>query len=224
MKTSLEGQAIAVWSSPVYSRWELSDGLRQLRVTHTIDPEDKMCRARRINMKRSQPREVHIAGSISGLRPNAINFIVASYGLLSHTNIPSIQGTDLDQALRLALLSDRVTKVKVLKLGPVDFMNLIAKPSLLNEIQTEIHRIQPYSLRKETNSMVIRYFNSKIGKRQLVQFLNRSLKLDRLKQAVLKGDNLRAAVAQLPSMDAETIALQMDVPAFDIVYLSKAKI
>jgi hypothetical protein len=223
--TNLKTTKIAIWSSSAYSEWDISDALASLRVTHTLDPRDKTKPTRTIDMGQPQPRQVHVTHTLKTVKPHAVNFIVASYGALSVTNIPSLPfsaSAGLNEALKIALMSPQLTGVKVSKLTPVDYINTIAKPSLLNKIQTELLRIQPYSLRKEAVAHVLGYFNSRISRRTMMSFLNTNLRLDKLKEVVLMGDELKAAVAMLATHDAETIQSMTGVPSFDIMYLSSA--
>ena len=213
---------ISVFSSASHSAWEISDALRALKVSHTIDPDDKTKKVRLINMKREQPRLVHIAGGVATLRSQATNFIVGSYGMLSTTNIPRLAGQDLTEALKAALQSDVLTQVVVSHMSPVDYINHVAKPSLLNKILTEVQGIQPYTLRKQTQTLIVDYFNSRVAERTLMRHLSKTLRLERLKPIIAEGGNLRAAVELLKTTDVETVALQTGVPTFDMQYFLNA--
>jgi len=214
---------LSVFSSSIFSVWDISDGLRRLKVSHTIDPETKGQKVLNVNLKRAQPRSVHITTSVAALRPGSINFIVGSYGMLSQTNIPQLIGPDLATALKTALLSHQTTKIKVSTMSPVDYINHVAKPSLLNKILTELQGIQPYNpLRKQTQALIIAYFNGRVAERTVMTFLSKTLRLERLKPLIVEGKTLRDAVEMMKTMDAETIALQTGVPAFDIQYFHNA--
>lgn len=217
---------IAIWASSAYSEWDISDTLRGLCVTHTVDPRDQTKACKLVNMRMDQPKEVHITTCLKTVRPQAVNFIVASYGELAATNIPIlpfVNSNTLEESLKTALLSDTQVVMKVQKFSSVDYINYVAKPSLLNKIQTELLRIQPYSLRVEARDAVLAYFNSRMSKRTVVSFLNKNLRLERLKDAILLGDDLKAAVALLVELsDVEVVATRTGVPAFDIMYLTNA--
>lgn len=225
MKTNEMSTKVAVWGSVAHSEWDISDALRELRVSHTVDPRDKTKACQIVSVGYPQPKHVHVTTTLKTMMPQAVNFIVASYGALGDTNIPNLPFTSargLGEALKVALLSAQTTSIRVTKLSPVDYINQIAKPSLLNKIQTEILRIQPYALRKEVQAMMLDYFNSRIAKKTIISFLNRSLRLERLRDTILLGDDLRAAVALLSQMDAEAVQGQTGVPSFDIMYLLSA--
>jgi hypothetical protein len=217
-----EKRAVSVFSSATFSMWDISDALRSLKVSHTIDPDEKTWKAKFVNMKREQPRSVHIAAGVATLRSESINFIVSSYGMLSTTNIPPLSGPDLISAIRTALLSDQTTCVQVQHMSPVDYINHVAKPSLLNKLLTEVQHIQPYALRKQTQALIVEYFNSRVSERVINTFLSKTLRLERLKPLIADGKPLRAAVEMLKNMDAETVALQTGVPSFDIQYFHNA--
>lgn len=225
MKIKEMAVKIAVWGSVAHSEWDISDALRELHVSHTVDPRDKTKACQIVNVGYPQPKHVHVTTTLKTVMPQAVNFIVASYGALSDTNIPNLpfaRERGLEDALKIALRSLQTTSVKVTKLTHVDYINQIAKPSLLNKIQTEILRIQPYSLRKEVQALTLDYFNSKIAKKTIMSFLNRSLRLEKLRNVINLGDDLRAAVSLLSNMDAEAIQIQTGVPSFDIMYLYSA--
>lgn len=223
-KTKSKRVMITVWGSSVHSAWEVSDALRALKVTHTVDPQDKTSKVRRINMKRPQPKLVHVTSSLKGLRPNSVNFIVGSHSMLMQTNIPSLRGgIELDDAIRWALTTEHQVSVQSHAMSVVDFINHVAKPSLLNKIETEIHRIQPYALRKEVRALMLDFFNSRASDRAVSLFLSKSLRFEHLKSIILSGTDLKAAVARKKlGEDAELIAAETGVPAFDIMYLFNA--
>lgn len=231
-KAERRGDQIAVWGTFTWSPWELSDGLRRLKVTHTVDPQTKGEKVRRLNMKHDQPLPVHLTTTLKGLRTGAVNFIATSYSNLSGTNIPlmpkpSGQAWDgvaeLDLALRHCLTSSRLTSLELASLSVVDFIHMVAKPSLLNKIETEILRIQPYSLRKEVKAMVLNYFNSRCSQAQVSKFLAKSLKFDLLRSFILSGSALRDAISRHKAgEDAEAISATTGVPAFDILYMRAA--
>lgn len=220
----MSNKELRVWSSSAYSTWDISDVLRKLRVTHTIDPDEKTKSCLLVNMKRDQPRAVHISTSVQTLRPEAVNFIVAAYGMLSMTNIPALNGPDLMTAVRASLVSDIVTLVNVRTMSPVDYINYVAKPSLLNKILTELQGIQPYNpLRQDTKAIIVQYFNGRVSEKAIMTFLSKTLRLERMKPLIKEGRDLRAAVELVSKGgDAEVISLQTGVPAFDIQYFFSA--
>lgn len=214
-----------MWGVVNHSPWELSDALRRLRVTHTLDPIDKGAKTKRINLKRSQPLPVHVTTRLDKLRVGAVNFIVTSHSQLSGTNIPPLYRVreTLEEDLKAALTSARLVSLEMVAVSVVDYINMVAKPSLLNKIETQILSITPYALRKEAKVMVLDFFNGRASDRALSQFMSRSLRLEQLKSIVLQGKNLRAAVARKKAGgDAELIGAEMGVPAFDIMYLFNA--
>lgn len=224
MTSSKTGQTYSVFSSTVFSAFDLSETLRSLKVTHTIDSPTKGVKARRVNMKQPQPRDVHICYTLKGLRPRAINFIVGSHGMLSMTNVPALSGPDLVTALMTALLSEAETRIEVSHMSPVDYINHVAKPSLLNKILTAVQHVSPYTFRKEVQAMIVDYFNSRCSERTLLRFLARNMKLEAKLTPIIKdGHELRRAVQLLKEGgDPEVVSMQTGVPAFDMQYFLNA--
>jgi hypothetical protein len=174
-------------------------------------------------MGRSQPRWVHIGADPRDLRKGSVNFIVASHAELSRTNYPLLTSAD-PESVCSALLSATmvVPTIKVMK--AMDFVNEVSKPSVLNGIQTHVYKIQPYSLRKEVQGLIIGYFQSKVSKQTMTRSLQRSFKTEPLIPLLLAAANIRDAVAMLKGSDVDTVSQLTGVQTFELLYLSKDRI
>jgi hypothetical protein len=218
-------ESAIVFATPVYSLWQLSDALGQLRVSHSVYTQRKTQPPLVRNLRRPQPKWVHVTSDVRDIKSRSVNFITASYAELSLTNYPKLREDlgDLDSALRHALNNLVSIVPRVDTKQPMDYVNEVSKPSLLNSIQTQIYKIQPYSLRKETQALVLGYFASTISRNKVVRALERSFKTAGLIPLMDEGYGLRAAVARLKQEPLEVVAEQTDISTFDLLYLSKVR-
>lgn len=210
-----------------YSPLEISISLRRLNVSHTRSINGE---SRKINRKLSQPMPVHVSDYVTDLRPKTVNFIVAAKAELSLTNYVDLstlkdRGSDLDSLLAYALTNLRWVVPSVQILSPMDYVNQVAKPSLLNKIQTEVYKIQPYALRKQTQALILDYLNSRVSDRQIKQAMSNNLKLELILPMVLEAKSLRDAVARLKigKETVEEVALATGHPTFELLYISKER-
>lgn len=210
-----------VWASARYSTVELSFALSKLGVSHTINTGG---RKMRVTKAKEQPMAVHVTSVLKDYKENTVNFIVASAAELATTNYLRMKDTqDLCAMVKTALLDEKMIVPTVKSVSPIEYVNQVAKPSLLNKIQTEIYRIQPYGLRKQTQQLVLAYMASKLTKAQIKKALADNLKHETLLPLILSADSLRNAVARLPAETPEAIAADTGHPTFEILYLSKER-
>lgn len=209
-----------IHATPRYSPWEISQALASLRVTHTVTSNRRTVR---VNRRLAQPLAVHVTDDICGYRKGAVNFIVASLAELELTNFTPLTQKPLEAAIKEALLVKTTIVPEVRNLSAIDYVNMVAKPSLLNKIQTEIYKIQPYGLRKQTQALVLDYLNSRISKKGLRNALSNNLKHEALLPLVLSAESLRNAVARLAKETPEVIAADTGHPTFELLYLSKER-
>jgi hypothetical protein len=158
--------------------------------------------------------------------------MASSFSQLAETNIPLmrrpdqvLEGSELEFMLKECLTSTRLVSLETATTSVVDFIHMVAKPSLLNKIETEIHRISPYPFRKEVKKTILDYFNGRIGISVVSKLLRKSLKLDALHGFMWSNDAMLLkqgveAVAQ--GQDPEAVGLRLNVPTFDILYLRNA--
>lgn len=209
-----------IYGTARHSTWELSNILRSLRVSHTVTTTKKTVK---VNLGHPQPRHVHVTDELEGYRKGAVNFIVSSLAQLQTTNYFPLDANNLTQAVKAALLSKETLTPEVAHLSAMDYVNMVAKPSLLNKIQTEIYRITPYALRKQTQQIVLDYLNSRLSKKGVKNKLSSNLKLEGVLELVLSADSLRDAVARLSSETVEQVAADTGHPTFELLYLSKTR-
>lgn len=210
-----------IWASALHSPVQVSYALSELGVSHTLNSGG---RKMRVTKAKVQPYAVHVTTVLRDYRANTVNFIVSSGAELATTNYPRLKDKlDIVEAVREALLSEKSVVPTVKVVSPMDYVHQVAKPSLLNKIQTQIYKIQPYGLRKQTQQLVLAYMASKITKAQIKKALSDNLKHEALLPLILSADSLRDAVARLPAETAEAVAADTGHPTFELLYLSKER-
>ncbi len=210
-----------IWATADQSLWQISNTLRALNVSHTIESSERAGKLRTVALGHKQPRQVHLT-----TRPvfvtGAINFISMPFALLADSNYPQMPSGDLKPVLMHCLMNAVRIEPEIKNMKAADYVMALARPSILNKIQTEVYRIQPYDLRKQVQSLIIKFFNGVISLRTMNQFLDRSIKTERLKPLINEGVPLRDAVLMMKHRTAEDIAAETGVQAFDLNYLTKS--
>lgn len=219
----MKSKEVAVWASPVFSLWQISSALKKLRVSHSIASKNKKDIV--VDLRYPQPSWVHLSSIPSGIQLESVNFIVSSYAELSRYNYPTLAyQKGVENAVREALTNrSRVVPVTPPKMTALEYVNEISEPSLLNEIQGHVNKIQPYSLRKETQVLVLNYLNSVVSKRSMEETLRKSYKTEGLIVHLKNAELLRQSVARLKKESLEDVATSSGVPTFELLYLSKVR-
>ena len=210
-----------VFGTSLYSVVGISLGLKALRVSHTISVGTK---STYVNCGLPQPSPVFVSNTLKKCRAGAVNFIVFSSAQLDLTNCYRLRALPLLDSLKEALQREPGPALEVRKLEAMDYVNLIAKPSKLNLIQTELLRIQPYILRKEANAAIIKFFRGSMSHRQVQTIMRRSARLEELWVVVQSYEALRVAVARLKTETPEVVSQDTGIPTFELLYILKAKI
>lgn len=224
---SLKPVEVLCWATPSYSSWEVSNALSGLNVSHTVRISSTLAHEK-INLGFPQPRAVHVTDRVKDLVVGSVNFISGSYAELSSTNIPRFPEPgqyELPTALKMMLESTRGSFIlRVNSLSALDYVAMVSRPSLLNSIQTLIYKIQPYSLRKDVQDLVLRYFTGQISKTSTKNFLKNSLRTTGLIPLIEGGDALRDAVMRAKHEDVEVVAAETGIAVFDLTYLGKERV
>lgn len=211
-----------IWATPFYAPMEISDALSRLRISHSIGTRTKR---RVVSKGYAQPKLVHVGTTLDSLVLEAVNFITAPASQIELTNYPMFPSITLEDALKVMLTSPRKIQPKVTKLTEVDYVDMVAKPSLLSKIQSAILRIQPYDLRKECNAMVLAYLNHEVGERKLKPYLNKSYKFEALKDLLGLAGDLREGTRLIQAGgDSQVVADSLGLPAFDLNYINSKRI
>jgi hypothetical protein len=129
----------------------------------------------------------------------------------------------IEEAVLDALHQKETTVVSFKKPSAVYYIEAIASPSKLNHIQTEILKIQPYSLRKEAQALMLDFFNSKVSIADAKTAVKRSSKLTRVWVLMKTNFELREAVARLKKETPEEISADTGLSTFDILFISKER-
>lgn len=221
----MNSEPISVFATALYSPWDISNSLKHLNISHAVVTSAVKGAGRRVvryHSGKEQPRWVQVSNTPL-VHPDAVNFISLSFSELNTTNFPRFPPEGIDDGLRAMLCSTLRVVPKVEQYSPMDYVNMVAKPSLLNFIQTEMYKINPYALRKETQAMILQYFNSQVTVKVMTTFLQKSLRQATLVPLILEGIPLRDAVARLKTETLEEVARTSGYSTFELLYLSKVR-
>ena len=211
-----------VFGTSMYSLVELSVALQALNVSHMTQTGNT-----RIEFKtdRVQSARVVLVDTPSKVVPSAVNFMVSSLAQLNLTTCSRLKVLPIVAAIREALTRDEEPPpFEVITLSAMDYVNLIAKPSKLNLIQTELLKVQPYSLRKEANAAMLKFFRGSMSAKQAHRLMRRSSKLTKLWEIVQSYSELKEAVQRMGEETPEQISLSTGIPTFELMYVTKAKL
>ncbi len=202
-----------VYGTSLYSVLDISETLKELKVSHWV----------KTKKYHAPPRgAVLVTDGVDLWERPFTNFIVSSAAELSLTNFPRLAGVGLKEDVAAALKQGRATRPQVRVLTHEDYVNWLAKPSVLNLIQTEMYRIQPYSLRKRTQQLILDFFNSRISPRALTRELQSNLKQEGLIPLINQAMYIRDAIARLDKEELGHVSETAGVPTFELLYLTRA--
>lgn len=201
-----------VWGCPTKSSFEISEELTKLKVPHTARIENRF-----VAVPGERALQAHLTDNPKRLKRGVVNFVVASYAELSLTNYPMLV------TVKNALAQDSGIDPVVVRMTAMDYVAAISKPSVITKIQTAIYKIQPYSLRKSTQNLVLGFFNSQVSDRELAKVLGRSYKTMPVLELVKEGSKLREAVQELKTKTPEQVEAETGIPAFELRYVSKER-
>lgn len=211
------------YGTSMFSLAEISDALRYLNVEHVLRLKASCSAELKVPGKGTSYSRVVLTDDLTRVQANAVNFISASIAELSLTNAARLQALQIEDAVAEALKRGSVIEFTYKELTAIDYVDMIAKPSKLNAIQTELLRVQPYSLRKEANKAIIEYFRGGSLK-AMQQVMNKSSKLSRLAFHVKSNTELRGAVMRLKNESAEHVSADTGIPSFELLYVTRVKV
>ena len=182
-----------------------------------------------INCGYGQPRWVHVSDTPKDLQESSVNFISMPYAALVQTNImsfPDPSQYSLDLSIKIMLESNRLPhEVSIRNFSAREYVDMISKPSLLNNLQNLIYKIQPYSLRKEAQAMMLQFFSGRVSTYTAESFFKKSLKTAPIVKLLQgEGQSLRQAVIRTRSEPVEVVSESTGIATFDLLYLSKERV
>jgi hypothetical protein len=221
-----------------YSPIQVSEFLRRLRMSHTVEggirqsyTVDGLCK--------EQPvwpvivDKVKAIPKVSCDRGHSVLFVCDSRAALSTTNLsislwPDHRSPDTLAAFKTSLViaSKNAEGWDLISKEPstLDYVNSATKPSLVNKLQTEVYKLTPYSLRKEVQQLMIAYLAGTASYSAMHKKLKSSLKLQRLAELLHlpKAKELREAVLMLGNSSVEEVAKKTGFETFELLYLSRS--
>lgn len=173
----------------------------------------------------SGPTKVFIADGLRSIQERkGVIIVVDSKAALSRTNLPSLDHRTTGNPL-LGLPSLERTDVVIRKPKVMEYVNAAVKPSFLTDLQTSLYRISNHGVRKEAQTNVIKFFNSKLSLRALSLSLSNSFALEPLKDHMKRPEveRLRTAVTLFrQGKDIKEIEKETKCSSFDILYLVRS--
>lgn len=163
-------------------------------------------------------------------RESQILFICDSLAQLSLCNVRILNPKDIRDNIQKALnhaVENPIPswKLEIKEPSFDEYVTASTKPSILNHIQTEFYKLTPYDLRKAVQAQVISYLAGTETRKRLMEKLNSSYKLDKVKALIQdpRCTDLRNAVQlYTKTLDVEAVAAQTGCATFEILYLSKS--
>lgn len=106
----------------------------------------------------------------------------------------------------------------------LDYIEKATKPSFINELQTKIYKITPYSLRKEIQICILNYLAGNLSQAVLKNELKQSLKSEELLQLMLsdKAKGLREAIKRIKDEPLEEVAKASGFEPFELRYVIRS--
>jgi len=205
-----------------FSLAEISDALRYWNVEHVLRLKASCAAEIKVPGKGQNYQRVVLTDDLTRVQANAVNFISASIAELSLTNAERLQALSIEESVWEALHRGSIVEFQYRELTALEYVDMIAKPSKLNAIQTELLRVQPYSLRKEANAAIIAYFRGGSLK-ALQRVMNKSSKLSKLATYVKSNIELRNAVMRLKTESVDQVSADTGIPSFELRYITKVK-
>lgn len=239
-KTEDEG-ILAAYGVPDHSPYDISTVLSGIGVGHTIMwREGLTTKSKTIKSNGSTQKAWPIIVDSVRLLPllklhgRYIAYVTDARAALSLSNINnSMWDETTDVPFAKAIKQSLKVKVRdvpdwsLTRREPslMEYVNKAVKPSQLNDFQTLVCKINPYTLRKEIQTMFIGYLASVVKGSTLKAKLNSSYRLAPLLELMKaeRTQELRKAVAQVKSgTDLEKVCLETDFESFEIMYILKA--
>lgn len=213
-----------IWVTSKYSPLDIHHSLVGLNVSHSLVMASG---TRNHHISKVQPKWVYVVGGMiqkrNAVLPNSVTFMVLPHSQLTYTNVPRFPRMDLEDALREMMLNPQPCVPRMEEPTIIQYVNMIAKPSPLNLIQTIVLSISPYDLRKKVNAMILDYFNSKVKYKAVVAALKDNYKTSDLVPILKKdGERMRLAVARSVKEDVKLVSAETGVATFDLNYLRRS--
>lgn len=240
-KTEDDG-ILAAYGVPDHSPYDISTVLSGLGVGHTIMWREGLAtKSKTIEAQKEGQKSWPIIVDSVRLLPllklhgRYIAYVTDARAALSLSNIDNSMwagSTDNSQFLKAIKQSLKVRvrdvpKWSLTRREPslMEYVNKAVKPSQLNDFQTLVCKINPYTLRKEIQTLFIGYLASSVKGSVLKAKLNSSYRLAPLLDLMKaeRTQELRKAVAQVKAgADLEVVCTETDFESFEIMYILKA--
>lgn len=185
---------------------ELTYALTEMRKRHHIE-------CSRPNIKAGDPNtKIRVINHVKLAQPKRLNLILETRAFFELSNIKVMP-------LELAVKADFHIKPEVYKVDLLDYVDIVAKPSVLGEVLTATYKVNPYDVRKESVRAITLYIAGVKSKAATKKSLTLSLSQRPLLDLLESTDIYREAFSRLKNESVEEVALEYGLPEFDLNYL-----
>ena len=226
---------LCAFGIPDYSSLQISEILRDLNVSHTLEGGLRHLTRQVYGSGIEQPAWPIVVDRVRAIPKIQTNidrqilFICDCRAALLNTNTyrdlwPENRGSDIvvkfQNVLTRAVRATGWT-LAISEPTTMEYVESATKPSYLNLAQSLLYKITPYSLRKEVQQLMVSYLAGIASYTALHKRLKSSLKLQALHEllSLPKAKELREAVLLLNMYSAEEVAKKTGFETFEILYL-----
>ena len=234
---TIRHKILAAWGTSFFTPAQISRTLCSLNIEHTIigaSQRFKWSDQRTIDgLNEGQPAWPIVCHEIKDIfrakppKEPTIVFVCDSIAALSNTNIPILQHKGLHDTIKQALedsILDMSQEWRLTSTEPkiMEYVALSSKPSFLNEVQTSVYKITPYSERKIIQTALILFLGNRISLKAVKKVLQNNLKAEHIMSLLNSpgASSLKAAMAEVKlGVSTETAAANNGLDVFDVNYI-----
>lgn len=230
---------LSAYGLPDYSPIQVSDCLRSLRMSHTLEGGVKHAVCTVDGLCKEQPVWPIVVDKVKALpklrtrTERSVLFVCDAGSALATTNIsnvlwPEQRSINILEDIKKALIAAHQCSTEWLLINneptTLDYVKSASNPSFVNGCQDALYRITPYTLRKEVQQLMISYLAGTASYTALNRKLKTSLKLQTLSDLLhsAKAKELREAVGMLSRTSVEEVAKKTGFQSFELLYISRS--
>jgi len=228
---------IKAWGVLEHTPLVLSNVLSQLNVSHSVMAcAGPNCQYRELHgTGGEQPAWPVVMQNINELnrvhdyveRDRIIAFVFDSKAAITNSNLtiwsPCI---DMYTELQTLLLQEdkEPFKLELRELSALDYVKIASKPSVLSELQSAWCKVNPYSLRKKVQEVIVLYLCADLSKTTMRRTLEFTIHGKLIEDLLAKdGQTLKSAVSMARLKSVDEAATHYDIDPFDINYLLSSR-
>lgn len=208
-----------------FSPWQVSEALKSMNVSHYLSLRGMH---RGVSKQIGDRPQVYIVGALHSIRPRMLPHIVFLCGAktaLAQTSAKYMLEDLAPDTIKAVMAKVRPYTFKVNAPSIMDYVNTAVRPSFLMDVQTMLYQISNAGIRKIAQASVIKFFDSKLGPRQLKSLLQGNYATEPILQLMQdpRALHLRDAVARVRAgEDPTAVTLETEFLPFDLLYVMRS--